>query len=307
MPALYLPLATPHGVMGVLAVQPADPERVRSFSDRHLLETFASHVALAVERSLLARQAQDARVEAETEKLRSSLLSAVSHDIRTPLAGIAGAASSLATSGDALDPATRQELLETITDEAERLSQLVENLLHMTRLSSGTVSIDRQWHPLEDVIGSTLGRMERQLAGRPVQIHLREGLPLGNFDAVLVEQLMFNLIDNAVKYSPADTPIDIIAGDTPGGVEIEVADRGPGFAPGDEAKVFEMFYRGAADRPDRRGTGIGLAICRAIAEAHQGTIAARNREGGGASIRVLLPHAGQPPEVSTSGLERATP
>jgi two-component system sensor histidine kinase KdpD len=306
MPALYLPLTTPHGVVGVLAVQPADPERVRSFSDRHLLETFASHVGLAVERSLLARQAQDARVEAETEKLRSSLLSAVSHDIRTPLAGIAGAASSLSESGAALDPATRQELLETITDESARLSQLVENLLHMTRLSSGTVTIDRQWHPLEDVIGSTLGRMDRQLAGRPVQIHLREGLPLGNFDAVLIEQLLFNLLDNAVKYSPPDAPIDITAGDTPGGVEIEIADRGAGFASGDEAKVFEMFYRGAAAKPDRRGTGIGLAICRAIVEAHQGTIVATNRPGGGASIKVVLPHAGKPPEVSTSNLERAT-
>ncbi len=307
MPALYLPLATPHGVVGVLAVQPADANRVRSFSDRHLLETFASHISLAVERSLLARQAQDARVEAETEKLRSSLLSAVSHDIRTPLAGIAGAASSLAASGDALDASTRRELLETITDESERLSQLVDNLLHMTRLSSGSVTIDRQWHPLEDVIGSTLGRMDRQLAGRPVHIHLREGLPLGNFDAVLVEQLLFNLLDNAAKYSPPDAPIDIFARDTPRGVEIEVADRGPGFAPGDEAKVFEMFYRGEHARPDRRGTGIGLAICRAIAEAHQGAISAHNRPGGGASIRVVFPHPGPPPDVPTSGLERATP
>ena len=306
MPALYLPLATPHGVVGVLAVQPADPQRVRSFSDRHLLETFASHISLAVERSMLARQAQDARVEAETEKLRSSLLSAVSHDIRTPLVGIAGAASSLSASGDALDAATRRELLETISDESERLSQLVDNLLHMTRLSSGTVTIDRQWHPLEDVIGSTLGRMDRQLAGQPVHIHLREGLPLGNFDAVLVEQLLFNLLDNAVKYSPPEAPIDIFARDTPGGVEIEVADRGPGFAPGDEAKVFEMFYRGEHARPVRRGTGIGLAICRAIAEAHQGAISAHNRPGGGASIRVNFPHAGPPPEVTASGLERAT-
>ncbi|MEX0979021.1 MAG: sensor histidine kinase KdpD [Pirellulales bacterium] len=305
--AFYLPLAVPNGVVGVLAVQPAATGVVDSFSDRHLLDTLASQVALAIERSQLTREAQESRIEAETEKLRSSLLSAVSHDIRTPLAGIAGAASSLAAAWESLDAAARNELLSTITDESERLSQLVENLLHMTRLSSGKVVINRQWHPVEDVIGSTLGRMERQLAGRPLSIRVEDTTPLGHFDSVLIEQLLVNLLDNAVKYSPEHSPIDVSARPASRGIELEVADRGKGFPEGDESRVFELFYRGMAARPDRRGTGIGLAICRAIAEAHGGTIEARNRQGGGAVIRVLLPHLETPPQVNTQNLEPAGP
>jgi two-component system sensor histidine kinase KdpD len=293
--ALYLPLAVPSGVLGVLALQPGAEGGFRPLSDRHLLDTFASHVALAIERARLAEDARQSRLAAETEKLRSSLLSAVSHDIRTPLAGIAGASSTLATSYESLDSSTRNELLTTINEESERLSQLVENLLHMTRLSSGKVTIDRQWHPLEDVIGSTLGRMERQLEGRSVEVELDDDTTLGHFDSVLIEQLLVNLLDNAVKNSPPGAPIVVAAHATAAGVELQVADRGKGFASGDEERVFELFYRGIDCRPDRRGTGIGLPICRAIAEVHGGTIEARNRPGGGAIVRVAIPHAERPP------------
>ncbi|MEX2167831.1 MAG: sensor histidine kinase KdpD [Pirellulales bacterium] len=304
--ALYLPLTAPSGVLGVLAVQPAAANGVRSFSDRHLLETFASHVGLALERSQLSEQAQKSRVEAETEKLRNSLLSAVSHDIRTPLAGIAGAGSSLAASFDSLDRATRYELLATINDESERLTQLVENLLHMTRLSSGKVIIDRQWHPVEDIIGSTLGRMERHLAGHLVDIHIDETVQLGHFDAVLIEQMLVNLIDNAIKYSPSETTIEVAAHGSASGVELSVSDRGKGFMPGDERRVFDLFYRGAGVKSDRRGTGIGLAICSAIADVHGGSIEAHNRPEGGAVVCAFLPHGEKPPKISEQALEQAT-
>lgn len=294
--ALYLPLSTPNGVMGVLAVQ---PEKSSHFNDqRHLLDTFASHVALAVERSRLTEQAEQARLTAETERLRSSLLSAVSHDLRTPLAGIAGASSTLAASYDALDPTTRHDLLTMMNDEAERLSQLVESLLHMTRLSSGKVAIDRQWHPLDDIIGSTLTRLERQLAHRQVQIELDDALPLAQVDAVLIEVLLVNLIDNAIKYSGPDAPIEIHGRRSGRGILLEVADRGRGFPPGEEQRVFDLFYRGSDTGGDRRGTGIGLAICRAIAEAHGGRIEAENRPQGGALVRVWLPSDEPPPTLS---------
>jgi two-component system sensor histidine kinase KdpD len=239
---------------------------------------------------------QRARVQVETEKLRSSLLSAVSHDLRTPLAAISGAASSLRDAGATLDEATRRELLDTMGDEAERMARLIENLLQMTRLSSGKIVVNKQWHPLEEVIGSALHRMERQLRGREVEVEIPAGFPLCQFDDVLIEQTLINLLDNAVKYSPPETPLLIRAERLPDAAAIEVADRGEGFRPGDEDRVLEMFFRGAA-RDSRRGSGLGLAICRAIAEAHGGSIRAANRPGGGAGVRFTLPFDGPPPQV----------
>lgn len=306
--SLYLPMATPNGVVGVLAVQPASGDQ-RFFSPdaRQLLDTYATQIAFALEREQLDEQSRVAEVEIETEKLRSSLLSAVSHDLRTPLAGIAGAASSLAEAADSLPHSTRQELLETISDESKRLTLLVENLLHMTRLSSGAIEVDRQWQPVEEVIGSALNRMDRVLEGRPVEVELDDELPLGHFDEVLIEQVLVNLLDNAVKYSSAGTPIHITGRREDGGVAIAVSDRGRGLASGDEEQVFEMFYRGAGARPDRRGTGLGLAICQAVVRAHGGTIRAENRSGGGATFRFVIPHDGPPPVIKLSGEVAASP
>lgn len=305
--SLYLPLSAPSGVVGVLALQPSGKNELTSVVDRHLLDTFASHIALAIERTRLTEETQQARLDAEAEKLRSSLLSAVSHDIRTPLAGIAGAASTLATSRESLDPATQRELIETVREESERLSQLVENLLRMTQLSSGTVKISLEWLPIDDLIGSALNRMESRLEGREVQIQIDPRLPLVKADAVLLEQLLVNLIDNAVKYSPAGTPLTIVARWQSEGVELEVADRGPGFAAGEEQRVFDMFYRGQDEATNRRGTGIGLAICRAVADLHGGRIEAQNRAGGGAIVRVFLPSTDRAPIVSEDSLDHATP
>lgn len=295
--ALYLPLATPNSIVGVLAVQPEDANTLQLPSARQLLDTCATQIALALARERLAEESQESRVLMETEKLRSSLLSAVSHDLRTPLAGIAGAASSLAASFNELDSATRRELLETICDEAERMSRLVENLLNMTRLSGGNIEIRKQWHLIDEVLGSALTRLQRHLGERKVETIVPDDVPLGHFDDVLLEQVLVNLIENAAKYSPPDSPISIEVKNTGKGLQLTVTDCGLGLQPGDEKRVFEMFYRGAQARPDRRGTGLGLAICKAIVEAHGGTIGARSREEGGTILWFELPSDSQPPHV----------
>ena len=305
--ALYVPMATPNRVAGVLAVQPVNAGEPLSPDARQLLDTYAAQIALALERSRLAAKSQRAEVQVETEKLRSSLLAAVSHDLRTPLAAIAGAASSLTESCDVLDPITRQELLDTIREESERLTRLVENLLHMTRLSSGRITLNRHWQPLEDVIGSTLNRLDRQLVGRDVCVQLAEGLPLAHLDEILMESVFVNLIENATRYSEPGSPLEICGQEVAGGIAVEIADRGRGLVPGDEQQIFETFYRGADAKPDRRGTGLGLAICKAIVRAHGGTIEARNRNGGGTVIRFTIPHDDSPPVVDLVTAEVSRP
>lgn len=301
--ALYLPLSTPSRVVGVLALQFDGDREPLSIEERQLLAAFASHVAFALERAKLTQEAEHAKVVAETEKLRTSLLSAVSHDLRTPLAGIAGASSTLAESFSTLDPTTRRDLLQSIHSESGRLSRLVENLLHMTRLTGDRVQIERQWHPVDEVVGSALTRMEARLHGRPIQVRLYENLPLISIDAMLVEQLLVNLIENADKYSPPDGPIEIEGHVAPGGVELAVLDRGRGFTPGEEQHVFDLFFRGGEVPHDRAGSGIGLAICHAVAEVHGGRITAANRPGGGAVVTVRLPNAGTPPVIEDISAE----
>jgi two-component system sensor histidine kinase KdpD len=299
--ALYLPLTTPNGAVGVLAVQSQRSKTRIDSEARSLLETCATQIALALERDQLAAVSRAAQLEVETEKMRSALLSAVSHDLRTPLSAIAGASSALQTASDNLDGDTRAELLGQISEEALRLSRLVENLLHMTRLSGGEIQISRHWQPVDEVIGSAIARLRGQLADRAIEVTIPDNMPLGHFDEVLVEQLLVNLLDNAARYSPPGTPIAIRAEPTPTGVAIEVADRGRGLAAGDEKRIFDMFYRGADAPTDRRGAGLGLAICRTVVRIHQGTIEAANRAGGGTVVRFVLPHAGTPPTISAAG------
>lgn len=296
--SLYVPLATPDRVVGVMALQPNSPRQHLSLDARQLLDTYATQIAFALERNSLSERSRKVELEIESEKLRSSLLSAVSHDLRTPLAAIAGAASSLLEKDAKLEASTRRELLDSIHDESQRLSRLVENLLNMTRLSSGRFAVNRQWQPLDEVVGSALRRLERPLEGREVKIELGDEMLLAHVDDVLMETILVNLIDNAVKYSPSGSPIEIRGEKTPDGVAVEVADRGRGLLAGDEKRVFEMFYRGADARPDRRGTGLGLAICSAIVRAHDGQIEARNREGGGTVVRFSIPQQAESPQVS---------
>jgi two-component system, OmpR family, sensor histidine kinase KdpD len=302
--ALYLPLVTPESTVGVLAVELPGAGAL-SPENRQLLETIAAQIALAIERDRLAEQHRSALVDAETERMRSSLLSSVSHDLRTPLAVIAGTSSTLLEMGEAADAPTRTALLTEIYDESNRLTRLVENLLSMTRLESEVVALERDWFPLEDVVGSALRRLRAELGGRAVEKHLPADLPLVSMDGVLLEQVLFNLLDNALKYSPEGSPIDISASVEGGSLLVRVADRGLGLA-GDEAeKVFEKLYRGSAARSGRRGAGLGLAIARAIIDAHGGKVWAENRPEGGAAFSFSLPLGPAPslPDEEGEGTE----
>ena len=279
---VYIPLKGARETVGLIAGD-FPPEQMQ------LLEVFATQTALAIERARSQNAAEEARTRMQAEEMRSSLLSAVSHDLRTPLASITGAASTLKSQGERLPADVRRELLDTIGDEAERLSRLVSNLLDMTRLESG-VELRRDLYPLEEIVGAALQRMEPQLEGRQVSTELPDSLPLVSVDDVLLGQVVLNLLENAVKYSPAGTAIDVAAETGQDTVTLEVRDRGPGFEPGEEQRIFEKFYRGKPG--GTRGAGLGLAICRAIIEAHEGTIEAMNRAGGGAILRARLPLGG---------------
>jgi two-component system sensor histidine kinase KdpD len=236
-------------------------------------------------------EAERARREFETEQIRSSLLSSVSHEFRTPLAVIAGAASTLA-SGLAVDEAARRDLIETILEESESLNRLIRNLLDMTRLESGAVKLKKEWLPFEEVAGAALNRAESRLEGRDVRVNLPRDLPLVPFDGVLVEIALVNLLENAAKYGR--DPIELQARLGPGELVVEVSDSGPGLPRGHEQLVFEKFHRASTDG-GKGGVGLGLAICRAIVSAHGGKISVRTRDSSGASFRFTLPIEGDPP------------
>jgi two-component system sensor histidine kinase KdpD len=234
-------------------------------------------------------------VKIEAEQLRNALLSAVSHDLRTPLAGIKGAASSLVEGGERLGAATRTDLAESIVEEVERLDRLLANLLNMTRLEAGVIHAQKEWHPLEEIVGAALARLAGPLHGRPVQVKLPPELPLVPLDGVLIEQVLINLLENAMHHTPPGTPIEITAASQDGAVTVEVADRGPGLEPAEVERVFEKFHRGGASRAG--GVGLGLTICRGFVEAHGGRIWAENRPEGGARFRFTLPIEGMPPTM----------
>ena len=294
--ALYLPLLVSKGAVGVLGAKPAEDGKPFDSERLHLLEAFASQIALAVERTNLAAEAQAAKLQAETERMRSALLASVSHDLRTPLAAIGGAAATLLRREGSLPDSSRLELLQSISDEAERLNRFIANLLDMTRLEAGAISIRKEWQPVEEVIGAALAQMEKGLAGRDVTTRVPASLPLVHLDTALIVQALVNLLENAVKYTPAGSPIEIGARLEDGSIALEVLDRGPGIAAGEERRVFDKFYRlGSGSAPS--GAGLGLAICRAIAAAHGGSAVAGERPGGGAVFTVRLPIVGAAPEL----------
>jgi two-component system, OmpR family, sensor histidine kinase KdpD len=284
--ALYVPLRGARETFGVLCALPDRGGRIFRPEQQKLLEVFTNQTAQAMERIFTQNAADDARLRVEAEQMRSSLLSAISHDLRTPLASITGAASTLRSQGDKLRAEVRTELLDSISDEAERLSRLVGNLLDITRFESGVVDLRRDLYPLEEIVGTALQRLERQIEGRVLVVSLPESLPAVFVDDVLIGQVLVNLIENALKYTPSETPLEIAAESAGDAVILEVRDRGPGIATGEEERIFEKFYR--VQEKSRRGAGLGLAICRAILQAHRGSIVALNREGGGAIFRVRL-------------------
>ena len=285
------PLRLGSQTLGVLALRPAAPGPLAT-EQRDFLVAFARQVAFALERVRLAGQARQAALRARTEELRSSLLSSVSHDLRTPIAAILGAAGTLR--GEAgLDERVRRDLLDAVCEEAERLERLVSNLLDMTRLDSGTVTPKREWIPLEEIVGAALSRMEKLLGRRAVATSIPADFPLLSVDPVLLEQLFVNLLENAVRYAGAESPIEIRAEQEGGSLVIEVADGGPGIPAGMEERIFERFQRGT--HAGVVGAGLGLPIARAIAEVHGGRLTAANRPGGGAAFRLTLPLVKQPP------------
>jgi K+-sensing histidine kinase KdpD len=249
------------------------------------------HAATAAERQL----------QVQTESMRTSLLSAVSHDLRTPLASISGAASTLYAHWEDLDTATRRDLLHSISGETEHLNRLLHNLLQAARLEGG-VRLEKEWFPLEEVIGAALHRLQPQLSGRKIVTDVPTSLPMVAMDDVLMEQVVINLIENALKYTPLGTPVEIAAYGNGRMVDVEVRDRGPGFRAADRERVFDKFFRGQTGNV--RGAGLGLAICRAIVDAHGGTIVAEDRPGGGAVVRFSLPVT-EPP-VRTEVLQTRT-
>jgi len=294
--ATYFPLSGLSGPLGVLAVKPANLRRVFLPEQRRLMDTFLGQIAQALERVRLAEEASAAQRRMESETLRNSLLSAISHDLRTPLASIVGAASTLAEEGAKLGDAERTELSRAIHEEALRMCHLTSNILDMARLDTGPVHLNRQWCPLDEIVGGALTRLGERLKERPVKMTLPQGLSLVFLDAALVEQLLVNLLDNALKYTPAGTPIEIGAELSAFSLILSVADRGPGIPKGEEDKLFDKFYRLRKEEA-RSGVGLGLAICKAIADVHGGIVQASNRGGGGALFRVILPMNETPPPL----------
>jgi two-component system sensor histidine kinase KdpD len=285
--ALFLPLKGARGRVGVLALYPSPETRLGDPDERQLLDTFAGLVGSAVERTQLADEARRAHLRAETEQLRNSLLSSVSHDLRTPLAVVTGATSALLDEHGPRDEAARRELLQTAHEESLRLNRLVRNLLDMTRLEAGALKVQKEPQPIEEVVGAALDRMEDRLRGREVQTRIPAELPLVPFDSALIEQVLINLLENATKYTPAGSPIDVSAHTEGGVVEVDVDDRGPGVGARDAERVFDKFYR--AREGEGGGVGLGLTICRGIVAAHGGRIWVEERAGGGASFRFTLP------------------
>ena len=290
--ALVVPLRTAMGPLGVMAVRPEPLGRRLTHDEHQTVLAVASQAATALERALLAEQTDAARVEAEAERLRTSLLSSLSHDLRTPLATIEGAASTLLQHGASLSPEAMLEMAETIVEESRRMARLVSNLLDMIRVETGALAVQKAWQPLEEALGVALLRLDEALKGHTVDIQLPPALPLVPIDELLIEQVFINLLENATKYTPPGTPITISAWQADGAVLVEVADRGPGIVSGSEEAVFRKFYRlGGANEA---GVGLGLTICRGIVTAHGGRIWVAQRPGQGAAFRFTIPLQGPP-------------
>ncbi|MGH7045598.1 MAG: DUF4118 domain-containing protein [Stellaceae bacterium] len=289
---LFLPLRTRSGPVGVLGVDRERPGPLLTPEERRLLDALTDQAAVAIERIVLARGLDEARMLAETERLRGALLTSLSHDLRTPLAAILGAVSSLRSYPEQYGASEREVLLGTLQDEAERLNRFVANLLDMTRLEAGAVVPKIEPVDVADMIGAALRRAASVLAGRDVELAMEPDLPALRLDPVLFEQVLFNLLDNAAKYAPDGSRIEISGRRDGAMVEITISDEGPGIPAGDLERVFDKFYRVEAQDRRRAGTGLGLAICRGFVEALGGRISAGNRrDRSGAMLTIVFPIA----------------
>ncbi len=287
---IYFPLNAASGTLGVIGILPLSDDKHFTMEDYSSLETIASLLASALERANAADSAEKSKVEIESERLRSILLSTVSHDLRTPLASITGAASSIVSDIENLPMETSRDLAASIYQEANRLSHIVTNLLDVTSLESGTIRLNQQPYFIEEIIGSTLTRLEPQLSQHKVVTHSEPKLPMVFIDGLLIEQVLINLLENAVKYTPAGSTVTLKAWYQENWIRISVADNGPGIPKGDEKKIFDKFYTTAQHKAGK-GTGLGLAICQGILKAHGGEIEEANAAEGGAVFSFTLPVA----------------
>jgi len=293
---MHMPLVAGTKVNAVLSLSAPDPQVLLDPERMEMIRAFSNLTALALERCRLAEDARQIQTQVDAERARNALLSSVSHDLRTPLAAITGAASALRDDGARISEPARRELADTISEEAQRLNRFIGNLLDMTRLESGNLRVKKEWHSLEEVVGASLTRLGPELSGREVRVSLAADLPLIPMDDVLFEQVVRNLVENAHKYSSAGFPIEISATVDDEVLRLQVADRGEGLAAGEEKHIFEKFYRGSRAAA-RTGAGLGLSICRGIVDAHGGTIVVAKRPGGGSVFTVNLPLEGAPPTI----------
>jgi len=291
---LGMPLICGTSAVAVVTLIPTEPDRFRDPDQMHFLEALSDQIAVSIERLRSTAAVREAEVEIQTERTRNALLNAVSHDIKTPLASIYGAATSLLEEEARLSTVSRHELVESIAGEAERLNRVVNNLLEMTSLDAG-LRAKKDWRPIEEIVGAALARLEKQLRDRPVTTDIAADLPWVYVDDVLFEQVFVNILENAVKYTPSGSPIEIAARRQGERINVSIRDRGNGLPPGEETRVFEKFFRGKTDGV--RGVGLGLAICRAILHVHDGTISADNAPGCGTIIQFELPIGGVPPHA----------
>jgi two-component system, OmpR family, sensor histidine kinase KdpD len=287
-PAQYLPLTATHQTVGVLAVQPTQRRRLLLPEQRHLLETFAGQIALAIERAQRADQAEAARVAVETETLRNTLLASISHDLRTPLATIMEASRALNDPKMNSDAETRARLARSIETTAQEISELISNVLDLMSFQFGEVHLKRDWHTVDALVAAALARLEGRLVKHPVEVALPTDLPQVNVDSGLVTRVLVNLLENGIKHTPPATRMTISAGIEGDFVRIVIDDTGPGLPPGPPERLFAKFQRGH-DEADVGGAGLGLAICKAIVDAHGGHISAMQRPGGGARFVFTLP------------------
>jgi two-component system sensor histidine kinase KdpD len=295
LPAVPLrcqPLKTANNIIGVLGIRPKDSRNYLTPEQRQTLAAFANQAALAIERARLAEQAQQAELLHATEKLQTALLNSISHDLRTPLVAITGALTSLDEQAENLNDEYRRSLVGTAREEADRLNRLVGNLLSMTRIESGAIKLHREPGDIQDVIGTTLEQLGKRVADHEIKVNVPEDFPLVPMDFTLIVQVVVNLLENAVKYSPKHSLIEVSAKLTDANARIEIADRGVGIPSDDLTRVFDKFYR--VQRPESvSGTGLGLSISKGIVETHRGNIYARVRDGGGTIVSVELPLNGR--------------
>jgi two-component system sensor histidine kinase KdpD len=294
--ALVVPLRSPSRTIGVVTVRPESVYEVISGAEQETVEVLADQAAAAFERTMLSQAHEQARVEVESERLRTALLSSLSHDLRTPLGSIEGAASSLLQPSNGLSAEARRDMAETILEESRRMTRLVTNLLDMVRVETGALAVHKQWQPLEEALGVALLRLEDRLAGHTVETDLPSDLPLVPIDELLIEQVFINLLDNGAKHTPQGTGIAIRAWAEADAVMVEVQDDGTGIPAGEEENIFRKFHR--TTRLDNTGlaggSGLGLTICRGIIVAHGGRIWLERGRGRGACFRFTLPLTGPP-------------